>query len=346
MYLFLMIKVSAPGKVHLMGDHAIVYGEPAILAAIGKRSYCEAEKHHRVRVISRTQSVEVEWPLEETIDAAMQAQAMWMKGFESGDFSSLFRFIKDGQNFKRVAIGLVLHRLNIPSGVFIQSYTEIPLGSGLGSSSAAAVCYVKAIAELYEKQLSLEEVNKIAFDIEKLTHGNPSGGDNTACCFGGLIWFQKDEKGRFSIESLKQEIPYPLDNFILTYIKKPEKTTGELISHVRNLDPEFRTPRVKAIGQASRELRTALRNKDFNSVKIQINNAWKSLSELGLSIPEADDLIARIRQIGGAAKLCGSLGGGVLLAFHEDKKILKNLIREAGYTPWETELGSPGVRLE
>ncbi len=341
-----MIKASAPGKIHLIGDHAVVYGEPAIMAAIGKRIWVEAEKHDKVRMKDRSQSMEEEWPIEDCIDSAMQAQTMWMHGFEQKDFSKLFSFVKDSQNFKKVAIGMILHRLGIPSGVNVNIYGDIPLGSGLGSSSALAVALTRAISELYGKELTLEEVNKVALDIEKLAHGTPSGGDNTISCYGGLIWFQKDKNGRPTLESLKEEIPYKLENFVLTYVKKPVKTTGELVSHVRDLDPSFREPRIKTIGQASRDMRTALRNRDFPRVKELINLAWKNLSELGLSIPEADNLISKIQGIGGAAKLCGACGGGIMLSCHEDKEALKKVIRDAGCTPWETEMGAEGVRLE
>ena len=341
-----MVRASAPGKVHLIGEHAVVYSEPAIIAAIGKRSWVEAEKHTKVRVYARNQNAKVEWLVDDVIDSAVQARAMWMKGFETKNFSSLFRFVKDGQNFKKVAIGIIMHRLNINTGVTVTTYGDIPLGSGLGSSAALAVALVKAISELYEKNLTQEEVNKIALDIEKMVHGAPSGGDNTACCYGGLIWFQKDEQGKPQLESLKEEIPYELENFVLTYIKKPEKSTGELVSMVMNMEPSVRDPKIKAIGEATIEMRKALQKKDFPRVKELINIAWDNLSALGLSVPEVDPLIAKIREMGGAAKLCGACGGGIMLAYHEDKEALKNVIRDAGFTPWETELGAEGVKNE
>lgn len=341
-----MIKASAPGKVHLIGEHAVVYGEPAIIAAIGRRIWVEVEKHDKVRVNDRNQSMEEEWSLEECIDSASRAQAMWMKGFEGKDFSELFSFVKSGQNFKKVAIGMILRRLGIDSGVDVTIYGDVPLGSGLGSSASMAVALVKAVSELYEKNLPQEELNEIAFDIEKMVHGTPSGGDNTASCYGGLVWFQKNDQGKPTLEPLKEEIPYELENFVLAYIKKPVKTTGELVSVVRGLDASAREPRVKAIGRATIEMRQALKSKDFAKVKELINLAWKNLSELGLSIPEADDLIAKIREMGGAAKLCGACGGGIMLAYHEDKEALKKLISDSGYTPWETELGAGGIRIE
>ena len=53
-----------------------------------------------------------------------------------------------------------------------------------------------------------------------------------------------------------------------------------------------------------------------------------------------------VKSIGGAAKLCGAGGGGVMLCYHEDKQKLINVIRNLGYKPWETKLGVEGVRVE
>ena len=92
--------------------------------------------------------------------------------------------------------------------------------------------------------------------------------------------------------------------------------------------------------------RKALRERDFGRVKQLINLTWSNLHDLGLSIPEADDLIGKIGRIGGAAKLCGACGGGIMLACHENKEALKKVISDEGYTPWETELGAEGVRIE
>lgn len=341
-----MIKASAPGKCIIIGEHAVVYGEPAIIAAIGKRAWVEAKKADTVKIISRNMNARAEWTVGECIDFAVQCRSLWMKGLESKDFSELFRKVKDGQNFKKVAVGMILHRIGVNQGVELTTYGDIPVGSGLGSSSALAVALTKAITELFEKGLPDDQINKISLDIEKMVHGTPSGGDNTASTYGGLIWFQKDERGRPHLEPLKDEIPYKLENFVLTFIKKPAKTTGQLVQMVRNLDPELRDSRVKAIGEASKDMRKALREKDFPRVKQLINLTWSNLHDLGLSIPEADDLIAKIGEIGGAAKLCGACGGGILLAYHEDKKALKKVIRDAGYQPFETELGADGVRLE
>lgn len=340
-----MIKVSAPGKVHLIGEHAVVYGEPAIIAAIGRRCYIEAQESYDVRIESRELDTERIYPLAETIDFANSVQKLWDSGFETKNFSQLFEFIKrDSMNPVKAAIGKALISLRASSGVAIKISSDIPIGAGLGSSSAMSVAIVKAIAELYCKNLPLDKINEIAFGIEQFNHGTPSGGDNSACCYGGLIWFQKGNPN--TIKSLKEEVPYKLENFVLVNVGKPQKTTGELVQHVRNLPDVFRTPRIKALGASTLAMRDALRQRDFSKMKALINFAQRYLAELGVSTPEIDKVAKAVLSIGGAAKLCGAGGGGTVLCYHENKIKLLDTIKSLGYPPIETDLGSEGVRVE
>lgn len=341
-----MIKVSAPGKVHMVGEHSVVYGEPAIIAAIGKRCYVEAEQSRDVRIESRELDTERIYPLAETIDFANNMQKLWNDGFESKNFSQMFEFMKkDSMHPTKAAIGKALISMDINSGVAIKISSDVPIGAGLGSSSSMAVAIVKVVAELYQKNLSHEEINEIAFGIEQFNHGTPSSGDNSACCFGGLIWFQKSNPKNI-IQPLKEEIPYEMENFVLVNVGKPQKTTGELVQHVRNLAEEFRNPRIKALGAATLAMRDALKQRDFSKMKALINFAQRYLGELGVSTPEIDEISKTVLTIGGAAKLCGAGGGGTVLCYYEDKDKLIETIKGLGYEPLEVELGVEGVRIE
>ncbi len=338
-----MVKVSAPGKVHLIGEHAVVYGEPAILSAVGLRTFVEAERSGRVIIKDRKRGFSEEHSVEEALDFARRASELWKEGKEKGDFSAVREHIR-GDRFKLAAAGTALRMLGVDGGVSLQIDGDIPPGAGLGSSASLALAIAKGISEAYGVDSPVEEINRIGFEVEKLSHGTPSGGDNTACAYGGLIWFQKGNPN--VIKPLREEVPYRLENFVLVYTGRPKKTTLELVSHVRNLDEEFRNRRIKAIGNATREMLEALKRRDFPRVKELINLAWDNLSELGLSTPAADMLIGRIREIGGAAKLCGACGGGIMLCYHEDREKLRKVIEEAGFRPMEVELGVEGVRIE
>ena len=343
-----MIKTSAPGKVHLIGEHAVVYSEPAIIAAIGNRTYVDISPAKDITYqdiawpdISHT------WKVEQVFEITQKTLDLWNKGNEKKDFSKLFSFIKENgyEGYRASVLGLAMKNLGINQGFSITIDSKIPTGAGLGSSASRAVAMTKAIAELFEKELSLEEINEIAFQQEKIIHGTPSGGDNSACCFGGLVWFKKDQP-KNQINSLKEEVPYKLENFVFVYTGPPQKTTGELVQLVRELDERYRTERIKKIGEMTYEMLDVLRRRNFQRMKEIINQTQKNLAELKISTEKIDQIAESVQEIGGAAKLCGAGGGGIVLCYHQDKGKLIDLIKNIGYDPWETELAVEGVRIE
>lgn len=342
-----MITVSAPGKCIIIGEHAVVYGEPAIITAIGKRTNVTLEKNPDFLYKDARFEQVNEFSLEEALKTADEAKKLWQECFDKKDFSQLFAFVKEDYygNYRKASVGMLAKKFSIDNGLKIHIQSDIPAGSGLGSSSSLAVSLSKAFSEFSGKNLSLEELNSIAFELEQIIHGMPSGGDNSTCCFGGLIWFQRSQPKNI-ISPLKDEVHYKLKNFVLVYTKAPERNTGELVQLVRNLEENYRNQRIKAIGTMVYEMKEALIKRNFSKVKDIINKTQKNLEELGVSIPEIDDIASAVKKIGGAAKLCGAGGGGIVLCYHENKEKLKETIRSLGYEPWETDLGVEGVRVE
>lgn len=148
------VKVSAPGKIILSGEHSVVYGCPAILAAIDRRLSVGVEKTRG--------------------------------GLEivSGEPPDLVKHA-----FKKTK---EVFREKIGKGLKITIDSQIPVGRGLGSSAALAVAVTGAIFKLVNQSWSEEKINKIAYEIEKKQHGNPSGGDNAVSTHGGFLWFRKE----------------------------------------------------------------------------------------------------------------------------------------------------------
>ena len=341
-------KVSVPGKVHLIGEHAVVYGEPAILTSIGRRVFVEAEKldSDKVKIsvnYDDKEKYEDETTVEEARTIGREALRLWEEGSKTGDFSKVFELGK-GNKFGWVSIGYIMEKLGIDSGVSVRVDQRVPLGSGLGSSSAYSVALAMALSKLFDKDATQDTANNLGYELERFKHGKPSGGDNSACSFGGLVWFKKGDPN--IIKPLKDEIQYKLENFVLVYTKKPEKTTGELVQAVRDLDEEFRNHRVKKLGELTNEMLDVLKQKDFHRMKDIINETQKHLADLDVSIAEIDEIAEAVRKLGGAAKLCGAGGGGTMLCWHEDKAKLIAAIKQLGYEPWETDLAVEGVRVE
>ncbi len=334
---------SAPGKVHLIGEHAVVYGEPAILAAVGLRTIVTAEKSDKVQYKDNRFGHNNLFSLDDVKVRTIDVLNLWEKCNEKKNFSPLFENIKANkyENYKCAVIGIALENLDIDSGVAVEIKSDVPAGAGIGSSSSQEAALTKAIAAEFNKNLSVDEVNNITFKMEQIIHGTPSGGDNSACCFGRAIWFQKGNPN--IIKPL--DIP-KLENFVLVHIKQPEKNTGELVQIVRNLDESYRVPRVKEIGSMVPVMLDALKKKDMKTVRDIINKTQKNLAELGVSIRELDEVASAVREIGGAAKLCGAGGGGTMLCHHDNKEKLIDVISSLGYKPLEADLAVEGVRVE
>jgi len=342
-----MVTASAPGKVHLIGEHAVVYGEPAIITAIGKRTYVEATKSEKCRYLDSRWDVDTVFTVEEAFSCLKEVENLWNSCAEKKNFTELFEFIKKDKwlNHRKSFIALALKHLGIKEGVTIKINSDVPVGSGLGSSSSLAVAATKAIAELFNKKLSLEQVNDIAFEMEKVIHGTPSGGDNSTCCFGGLIWFKKMQP-KNEIKPLGKEVPHKLENFILVYTGIPEKTTGELVQMVRDLEEGYRDKHIKAIGKMVPDMLDAMKVKNYVKIREIINKTWDNLNALGLSTPNIDKIVEAVRKIGGAAKACGACGGGIVLCHHDNKQSLIETIKQTGFEPIEADLAVEGVRVE
>ena len=342
-----MIKISAPGKVHLIGDHAVVYGHPAIIAAVGRRIYVEAEKSDRVMLADERFGRSLEWSVAECKEAAEHSQHLLRQCAEKGNYSEIISWAKDGGSYVtywKAMFGIVLKMTGADSGIRVHvTKCDIPTGSGLGSSSAAAVAIAKTTSEVYHRDLSVEKINEIAYECERLVHGTPSGGDNTACAYGGLIWFQKAQPKNI-INPIS--LGHKLENFVLAYTKQPEKSTGELVQMVREIPESERNPKMHEIEKMTHEMKSVLERKDYDRMKEIINRTNEILSSFGLSIDETDMISERVVLMGGAAKMCGACYGGVMLAWHEHPEKIVQAIKQLGFETFETDLGVEGVRVE
>ncbi len=275
-----MIRVSAPGKIYLIGEHSVVYNEPAIIASVNKRTFVSIKPSQNIAYLDLTwPNISHAWSIEEVFHLTKRVIDFWNSCNEKENFSELFEFIKKNnyEGCRASIVGIAARALNIKDGFSITIDSQIPPGVGLGSSASRAVAITKAIAQLFKKKVSLKRINEIAYEQEKIIHGTPSGGDNSACCFGGLIWFQKSQSQN-KIISLKKEIPHRLENFVLVYCEQPKKTTGELVQQVRNLEEKYRAERIKKIGQMSYEMLEALKERDFGKMKEIINQTQKNLA--------------------------------------------------------------------
>lgn len=284
-----MITVSVPGKVFVMGEHAVVYGKPALLASINKR-------------------------LTVTVDPDASPNT----GYAS-----------------HVA-GIVKKHFQLPRVPNVRIRSDIKEGYHIGSSAAVAVGVVAALSYWTKKIWNPDLFNQLAYEAEKLKHGNPSGADNTIVTFGGFVWYRKELEFLKSMWQLS--LPKPFNHFYLLDTGKPKETTGEMVSFVAKqtgIEKEFNENE-----RQTKRLAIALKTQDEKLLVDAIRKGERTLEEMGVVSSKVIKTIRDVEKKGGAAKVLG--GGG-------RKAGVGYLLLYTKHPPKEAEpihLGEEGVRLE
>ncbi len=312
-----MITVSAPGKIHLMGEHAVVYGYPALLTAINLR-------------------------MKVTIEDALGSTGLTVVSPEDTTYA-------------KYAVDFLLHALDItdPKPCTIRIASEIPAGFHLGSSAATAVCISGAMMYFYKRIWNPIRINELAYEIEKKQHGNPSGGDNTVVTMGGLIWYRKELEFLRSIWQLPFKTPSSLNHFMILNTGKPKESTGDMVSMVKlkmeheniTIEEQFRRNEIQ-----TRRITTAI--KEGNEIELigSIREGEQTLEAIGVVSGAVVPCIRAIEHAGGAAKILGGGGlrGGVgcLLCYHSDPSILLSISKKYSFPMTSIQLSEEGVRLD
>lgn len=281
------ISYSAPAKVILSGEHAVVYGKPALVSAINLRlkfSILESEKKIKDKNILLISSKVKEYLEKEKI-------VFKDKKF---DFS-------------------------------IES--EIPIGRGLGSSAALSVAAAAAFLEIYSgRKFEKEIINNLAFQIEKHFHQNPSGVDNSAVCFGGLILYQK----KIQLTHLNYRIPKKFEEkLFLIDSGKPKETTGEMVKSVESVESvETILNKMETI---IKKILEAVEKGKVEQLKESIIVNEKLLEKIGVVSEKTKKILNRLSKFG-CGKVTGAggreTGSGFILFFTENsQKLMEYLSR-------------------
>lgn len=266
------ISVSVPGKIYLMGEHAVVYGKPAILAAISLRLSVSVEPAGALEIISSEPADYVRYAVE---------------------------YVAKEYKIRK-----------LPE-VKITVTSDIPAGSHLGSSAAVVVAVVGALMYYLKKVWNPQAINQYAYEIEKKQHGNPSGADNTVVTTGGFLWYRKELEFLRSFWQLPFTLPSTLKHFYLIDTGRPKENTGEMVAYVR-AEYQMHTARYKKLFDENEEqtklIAAALKESDEKTLIKSIRKGERTLKEMGVVSNKITPLIRKIEQSGGAAKILG--GGG------------------------------------
>lgn len=357
----LRVRASAPGKCILMGEHAAVYGRPALVAAIDRRLYATAEV-----IEGGDPGVELRLPdlgLEERLgwrrlaDYAGERRRLWEEARASAD-PALFARVRgeDRAHLVKTALGelLLFAGIEPPVEVKLEIVSELPLGSGFGSSAACATALLLAMSTALGIDLSQEQLFELALEAERRQHGAPSGVDNATVLHGGILWVEKDEAGRVVATPLVPRQGRLLPGLRFFQSGEPAESTGAVVAAVkarRAEAPASFDRRLDDMAAATRELRQELEKEEPAAARLtELFRRFEShLEAFGAVPPEIRRVVREIERQGGAAKIsgAGSLrgpGAGSLLVLEPPQGL--DLEWPAAFKELRLELGAPGARLE
>lgn len=310
---------SAPGKLILMGEHAVVYGHPALVAAVGLRLRARVEV-----VPERPGNVDVSlpsvgWrgrlPWAEVLRYAGEARGRWEAwaadpsgaGFDAARGS-------DPAHGVKVALGEAARFLGEEEGpgLRVEVISEIPVGSGFGSSAALAVALLSAYLEVRGAPPSAAELEELAREVERRQHGFPSGVDAATVRAGGVVWAEPSLAG----EGRPGVSPLPvgadlLSGFAVYDTGTPAESTGRLVGEVRARLRREGEPlrRVLAeMGETTGRFRDLLLEGTPDAARCRelVRRFERGLEALGVVPDRARELVRGVEGAGGAAKISGA----------------------------------------
>jgi mevalonate kinase len=308
---------SAPGKIILFGEHAVVYGQPALAAPVTQVRATATLTPFPPSPIGRGGGDEGVW-----IDARNVGRRYRLSDADPADPLA-------------AAIRLTLNRLNVrsaPHAFRLTLDSAIPIASGLGSGAAVCTAIVRALAAHFQSPLSNPEISAIVFETEKLLHGTPSGIDNTVIAYEQPVYFVKGQP------------PAPFNaarpfHFLIadTGLPSPTKIAVGDVRAAREKEPERYDRMFRAIGEIAREARTVIETstvpETLEVLGELMNRNHALLRGLDVSCAELERLITASREAGApGAKLSGGGRGGnmIALARPETAGSLRAALERAG----------------
>lgn len=327
------ITVSAPGKLMLFGEHAVVYNRPCIVTAVDQRMRATVE-------------------LVETPEFQLEAADVNITGYKKALSELSKGDIPKGAQFVEIAVKNIFEYIKTrhpelvsgSAGLRITTTSEFSSQFGFGSSSASTVCTVKAISELLALNLSQKELFDIAFKTVLDIQGKGSGFDVAAAIYGGTIYFVTGGKviEPLQIPTLPLLVGYSgVKADTVTLINKVKETSD---AYPENIDGIY-TNIEKLVERA----KPAIIAQEWKTVGELMNINQGYLDALGVSTKKLATMIYAAKDAGAyGAKLSGAGGGDCIITVApEDKRqSVETAITQAGGEIVSVKTNAEGVRIE
>jgi mevalonate kinase len=307
-------KASAPGKVILFGEHFVVYGVKAILCSINKRVTVTAEKtsERKISINSEIGKLVLE-PNKSILEINSPLKPFYYlanKAIENED-----------------------------TGIHIEIDSEIPLGVGLGSSSACCVAGSAAIFKLFG-EISKEEILKRAIEAERTIFENTSGADCTVCTYGGVMEYDKNkgfkkiqDEPNFQLIIVNSNIEHSTQSMVFK-VKEFENRNKEEFSRLKNLESKL-----------VEDVLRLVKEKKIKEIGEKMNQNQEYLETLGISNNELTKMVKIGQESSYGAKITGSGGGGCIFVLTNEsdlQRILKEF-KDGNYECFSVKIDFKGL---
>jgi mevalonate kinase len=306
---------SGFGKVILFGEHFVVHGVPGIVSAIDSTVDADVKKTGE--------------------GIAVRDERKGAKGYTQK------KRVQQEESIERMLRTMGIDLEKVVLDIWLGG--NLPGFSGIGASAASSVAIARAVAEEFEMVLSDEKINEIAYEAEKAYAGTPSGIDNTAATFGGLIWFERNlGGGPNTIEKLS--IRAPVEIIIgNTGIVADTKAMVAGVAARKKRNPRDYDLLFKQAEDLAFSARKSLEEFDLKKVGALMNENHRLLQEIEVSCKELDYLVNFARTQGAfGAKLTGGGGGGCMVALTPGKELQEAVaaaMEKEGFKVLRTKIG-------
>ncbi|MCE9615593.1 MAG: mevalonate kinase [Lentisphaerae bacterium] len=319
------MKAIAPGKLILSGEHAVVYGRPALAMAIDRSAQAIVCHNEADSVSFNLQNYNyVESFTLRALRDVRQRVADNYRLFLEGHLGIREVLHKPVDLFQYAFILLLdgLH-LTLEHGLKVQLFSNIPIGCGLGSSAATVLSELRAVGHFFRIDFRPDWHYRYSLDAENMQHGRASGVDSYISLHGGCARFQNGEIKR---------LPLPGGPLFLVQTGTPATTTGECVVEVGK---SFSKSSIwDEFGEVTSEFEVALVKNDMDALQKAVRRNHRLLTRIGVVPPRVQEFIADVERTGAAAKICGAgaVGGenaGIVLIVAPQPPL--ELCRRYGY---------------
>lgn len=281
---------SAPGKTILFGEHAVVFGKPAIAVAVDKRAKITINKSKNDYTTIKSKDLDF------LAEVNLNNPNINLKKGKSGIIKYILQSLLTNHDKSPLDVDLKL---------------DMPIGAGLGSSAAVTVATLAALDAYHQKPIIVPEIAKTAHEIEVKVQGAASPLDTATSAYGGLIY----------LSSEREVIPLDSDlegSLVIGYTST-RGNTGKMVAGVRkrrDTHPEIMDPLIDSVGKITDKAKNALLNdnKDELGELMDINHGL--LDAMGVNTLNLSQMVYLARDAGASgSKITGAGGGGSIIAY-------------------------------